>query len=342
MFLLRTVKESDLDDIFELSKLALFINLPRDRDKLKKKISIALRSFEKPSDDLSDNLYMFVAEDLETNHVVGTSLIHAQHGSVQSPHFYLRIGKEKKFSTTINTGFVHGTLKLGIDTDGPTEIGGLVLSEDYRKSEEKVGKQISFTRFLYMALFPDRFKDTIHSELLPPFDKDGNSPLWEALGKKFFNMDYHEADIISRKNKEFILNLFPSEVIYQTLLPAEARFAIGQVNENTKPVQKMLEGVGFQFSQEVDPFDGGPHYKCQRDEIYPIKHFYSGKFQFKKSLKDAKNYLVTLDKSADDFCAMRVSAAIEDDALIIDESYQNVLEKYGINGKIKAIPLFYR
>lgn len=76
---------------------------------------------------------------------------------------------------------------------------------------------------------------------MPPFDNKGNSPLWEAIGRRFMNMDYHEADILSRSNKEFILSLYPAENIYQTLLPFDARDAIGKVGKDTEPVRKMLE-----------------------------------------------------------------------------------------------------
>src|SRR5690606_1685193 len=119
-----------------------------------------------------------------------------------------------------------------------------ILDPQYRGSPGKLGKQLSFIRFLYMGLNKKHFKDEIHSELMPPFDKDGKAPLWEAIGRRFLNMNYHEADILSRSNKEFILSLFPSDTIYETLLPIEARFAIGKVGDDTKPVKKMLEEIG--------------------------------------------------------------------------------------------------
>ena len=43
---------------------------------------------------------------------------------------------------------------------------------------------------------------------MPPLSPDGSSLLWEAIGRKFFNMEYWEADKLSQTNKEFIMNFF--------------------------------------------------------------------------------------------------------------------------------------
>src|SRR5690606_11998207 len=211
MLVLRSVQPQDLNELFKLSNIMTFINLPPDEDLISQKIESSMRSFKTPSTDLWKNYYIFVLEDQTNGSILGVSMIHAQHGTEDEPHFYLAVGQEAKFSQTINTGFVHGTLKLGLDTNGPTEIGGLILDPQFRGSPEKFGKQLSFVRFLYMAIHPERFKPMVHSELMPPFDKYGNSPLWEAVGRRFLNMDYMEADVLSRRNKEFILSLFPSE-----------------------------------------------------------------------------------------------------------------------------------
>src|SRR3989344_4234969 len=132
MFILRSVQPDDLSDLFKLSNIMTFINLPPDEELISSKIDSSMRSFKNPNSDLSKNYYIFVLEDFETNEILGVSMIHAQHGTENEPHFYLTVGQEAKFSQTINTGFVHGTLKLGLDTNGPTEIGGLILNPEFR------------------------------------------------------------------------------------------------------------------------------------------------------------------------------------------------------------------
>ena len=320
-FIIRNAQESDINDLMHLAKQVFFINLPPDEEIISQKIKKSLRSFEKPSKNLDDNLYLFVLEDLNTNRVIGASIIHAQHGTPDEPHFYLKVDQEKKFSQTINTGFIHGTLKLGLETNGPTEIGGLVLDPEFRNHPAKLGKQISFARFLYIGLHPEHFKSVIHSELMPPYDSEGKSPLWEAIGRRFLNMDYFEADKLSRSNKEFILSLFPSEIIYQTLLPLDARDAIGKVGKDTEPVKRMLESIGFKYTHEVDPFDGGPHYRAKVKDIKPIQQLQKVQIKFKDlSDKDTQHFLISIKKTQSLFSALQLSGSLKKNVLTLHES----------------------
>ncbi len=279
MILLREIQKKDLDALERFAQIPGFINLPNDRELLRDKIARSEESFQGRNEDPSDAKFLFVAEDLEQGRVVGTSMIAAQHGTVESPHFYFEVGNEKKISESINTGFLHGTLKLKTETDGPSEIGGLVLDPEIRNSDQRIGRQISFVRFLFLALNRRRFKNRILAELLPPLNKRGQSPLWEAIGRRFTNMDYWEADQLAQKNKEFILSLFPTEKIYTTFLPAEARNAIGRVGKDTEPVMHMLKKIGFEYRNEVDPFDGGPHLWAEVDSLIPIKHALTAKLE---------------------------------------------------------------
>jgi arginine N-succinyltransferase len=271
MILLREIQDRDLDALEKLSSIPGMFNLSGDRDALRDKIARSQASFRDELSNKFDGKYIFVAEDLERHQVVGTSMVAAQHGTNESPHFYFEIGSEEKFSETINTGFIHGTLKLKYDTNGPSEIGGLVLNPEFRNSEERVGRQISFVRFLFMGMNKQRFRRKVIAELLPPLNKKGQSPLWEAVGRRFTNMDYWEADQLCAKNKEFIFSLFPTGKIYTTFLPAEARNAIGKVGKDTEPVLHMLKKIGFVYKNQVDPFDGGPHLWANIEDLLPVK-----------------------------------------------------------------------
>lgn len=340
MFILRSVQPKDLKDLYRLSTAMTFINLPADEEIISSKIESSIKSFKKPSSELSKNYYIFVLEDYDSGEIYGVSMIHAQHGTEDEPHFYLSVGQEAKFSQTINTGFVHGTLKLGLDPNGPTEIGGLILNPEYRGHKEKLGKQLSFVRFLFMANSPERFKPMVHSELMPPLDKNDNSPLWEAVGRRFLNMNYHEADVLSRNNKEFILSLFPSENIYQTLLPMDARESIGKVGKETEPVKKMLESIGFKYTYEVDPFDGGPHYRCPLKDIKPIKEKITGLLITNKSFhKDqAREVLLLVEHPDHDFFAFRTMLEVHGDGQLSIEP--QLIKDLGLKlpQKVTAIP----
>ena len=272
MLLIRNAGPGDVDDLYELSCLENLINLPQSRPRLAQMIQETVRSFQQADKDKSKNCYIFVLEDLTEGKVVGVSMIYGRHGTEEKPHFFFRVSREETFSSTINQGFIQGTLELDYEPNGYSEVGGLVLHPDYRGRPEKLGKQLSFCRFFYMAFNRELFTPIIHAELLPPFDRDGRPPLWEAIGRKFTNMSYGEADRLSRVNKEFIINLFPlGKKIYTALLPVEAQNAIGQVGSRSQLAQRMLEQIGLRYVGEVDPFDGGPHYRCKRNEIVPFR-----------------------------------------------------------------------
>lgn len=340
MHILRSVQPQDLKALYQLSTIMVFINLPADEEIISAKIQSSMRSFKNPHAELYKNYYIFVLEDTTTSELLGVSMIHAQHGTEDEPHFYLTVGQEAKFSQTINTGFVHGTLKLGMDTNGPTEIGGLILNPEYRGHKSKLGKQLSLVRFLYMAQRPERFKAMVHSELMPPFDKNGNSPLWEAIGRRFLNMHYTEADILSRSNKEFILSLFPSENIYQTLLPIEARESIGKVGKDTEPVKKILKSIGFKYTYEVDPFDGGPHYRCPLKEIKPIRERITGVLISNKNFDpaEAREVILSVEKDGHDFFSFRTLLQVHGDGQVsLDPQVIKDLD-LKLPQKITAIP----
>jgi arginine N-succinyltransferase len=330
MIIIRSVSKNDTSALEKLSKIASeshpgFLNVPQDADAWADKISYSEKSFSGKLEKGAVRKFIFVAEDTKTNQVLGVSMLTSQHGTKESPHFYFQVGHEQKFSQTINTGFIHGTLVLHIDHDGPTEIGGLLVDPEARNHPEKVGRQVSFARFLYVAMNRGVFKDKILAELLPPLTKKGKSPLWEAVGRRFTNMDYWEADYLSAKNKEFILSLFPSGVIYVTFLPAEARNAVGKVSKHTEPVMHMLKKIGFQYQHQVDPFDGGPHLVARTDDITPIRNhrvlIYGGSLL--SGAQTTEGLLCSAEQS--DFKAAAVSADIVEGKLYCSEDRANAL-----------------
>lgn len=330
MILLREAKDTDLDALVRLASVPGMFNLTSDRELLKERIKKSKDSFAHKIKNIADTKYTFVAEDLATGKILATAMIAGQHGTPESPHFYFSIGNEKRFSEAINTGFIHGTLTLGHDTDGPSEIGALVVDPDARGRDEKIGRQISFVRFLYLGLHKNRFRPKVIAELLPPLNKRGLSPLWEAIGRRFTNMDYWEADQLCAKNKDFIFDLFPTGKIYSTFLPAEARNAIGRVGKETEPVVHMLKKVGFEYKNQVDPFDGGPHLWADVSQIIPIQKM--TKLVWKsnpgKNAETVAGLLTQENSKGSGFQAVHIEAQIDDkDLSIEDTDLRNRIEK---------------
>lgn len=270
-FILRSVEERDIRDLQVLSSQFTMINLPNDPKVLARKIEKSQNSFAGLVKNNAEAEYLFVVEDTETERVVGSSLILAKHGTKEEPHFYFKVTKKEHFSSDLGIGFVHQVLKLEEETNGPTEIGGLLVDSEYRRVPEKIGKQISLVRFLFMAMHPERFETKILCELSPPQMAQGKSEFWEAMGRRFTGLPYQEADKLSHKYKEFIHSLFPKNEIYTCVLSSAARFVLGRVGDETRPAQHLLEKLGFKYLNEVDPFDGGPHFGAITKEIPLIK-----------------------------------------------------------------------
>src|SRR6185369_3251091 len=89
---------------------------------------------------------------------------------------------------------------------------------------------------------------------------------------------YREADLLSSTDKSFIRDLFPSGGIYASLLSPEAQAVIGKVGAQTRGVERMLRRVGFRYAERIDPFDGGPHFVANADEVSLIQHSRSATF----------------------------------------------------------------
>jgi arginine N-succinyltransferase len=328
MILLRGVRETDLDALIHLAQVPGMINLPGDRDTLRERIRRSVNSFQGTTPK-EESKFTFVAEDLETGKILATSMIASQHGTAASPHFYFQVGNERRYSETINTGFIHGTLTLGYDTDGPSEIGALVVDSELRNNEVKIGRQISFVRFLYLAGHRERFRSKIIAELLPPLNKRGLSPLWEAIGRRFTSMDYWEADLLCANNKEFIFDLFPTGKIYTTFLPAEARNAIGKVGKDTEPVVHMLKKIGFEYKNQIDPFDGGPHLWADVEKLVPIRKSNSYHWNPKGLETDSPltQGIITSKSANAEFRAIAVDVQTTGDEITVKNISQKQIQK---------------
>src|SRR5262245_36638891 len=256
----------DEEALLVLARELNTVNLTNDRSHIERLLAHAEKSF---TGEFTPKLrkYVFLLWDRERGRAAGTSMIVAQLGRRGAPYIYFDVMSEEKYAASVDKHFHHELLRIGFSYDGPTEIGGLVVAPEYRKAPERLGLLISYVRFLFIATRRPLFRDELLAELLPPLEPDGTSHLWEAIGRRFTDMSYPEADLLSSENKDFIRDLFPRDSIYVTLLSDTARALVGQVGAQTKGVEKMLRRVGFKYCDRVDPFDGGPHFTARADDV---------------------------------------------------------------------------
>jgi arginine N-succinyltransferase len=271
MLLLRDAQPGDVAGLQALARTLDTVNLPDDPAALGQILARSGASFTGRIRQPLRRQYVFVAEDLKRRRLVGTSMVIAQHGTHQSPCTFFAVSEREHYSTTLDRHFRHRVLSLGFHFDGPTEIGGLVVDPRRRGAPEAPGKQLSLVRFLYMAAHPERFRETVLAELMPPLTRDGRSAFWEAFGRHFTGLDYQTADKTSRENKEFIQQLFPPFDVYTALLPRGVQRQLGTVGPRTRPAQRLLEGLGFRPVGRIDPFDGGPHYEARLAELTVVR-----------------------------------------------------------------------
>ncbi len=321
MFVLREAFVEDLPGLLEVAGHLDSVNLPADEAQLAKQLEHARKSFSGQL-DVFRREYLFVLVEQETQRIVGTSMIHAQHGTRRAPHIFFDVIEDERYSETLDRHFAHRILRIGYNYNGPTEIGGLVLAPELRGHKLALGKWLSYVRFLYIGLYRENFRDQVLSELMPPLEADGTSLLWESLGRHFTGMSYQEADRISQHNKEFIRTLFPSEPIYLSLLPAKVQELVGVVGPETKGVETMLRRIGFQYARRIDPFDGGPHFIARTDDITLVRQVRRPRLVETKSMITAENpfALVSIARDkAPHFVAVGTRVRLEGDTVTISD-----------------------
>jgi arginine N-succinyltransferase len=328
MLLLRDAQKSDLESLAALAKVLNTVNLPYDQRALAQIIDESVRSFSGKIRDPLQRRYVFVAEDPHTGRTIGTSMVIAQHGTRESPCTFFYVSEREHYSSTLDRHFKHQVLSIGYHFDGPTEIGGLVVHPEDRGSDEKPGKQLAYVRFLYMAMFRDRFRETVLAELMPPLGREGRSLFWEAFGKRFTDLDYQEADKRSRENKEFIQQLFPPVDVYATLFSPQVQRVLGKVGEETEPVRRLLERIGFRYAHRIDPFDGGPHYEAKLDEVTLVRAYRRVRLADTPLEHDGDEWLVGATRSEGRvrFRAVRCAARLDGETVRIPERARELLE----------------
>lgn len=288
-FIVRSAQREDIQQIYELARQFTLLNLPAEKRAIEQKVERSIASFN-GEHTRNDAEYMFVVVDCESDEIAGSSMVIAKNGTPNSPNFSFKVIKKERFSRDLGVGFIHQILRLHANTNGPTEVGGLVVDKAYRRRPERVGRLISLSRFVYIGMNPTAFESELHSEMAPPLTEEGRSEFWEALGRRFTGMNYNEADLISSQNNGFIQSLFPEEDIYLALLDSKARLVLGRVGAETQPALSLLQRIGFKYKDEVDPFDGGPHLGCPTNECTVIANM--------RKLKVKRSQAGPFDKTA--------------------------------------------
>lgn len=322
MLIVRPSKTSDLDAFIDLKNAAGpgFTSLALHDSDLKSRLQKSTKSFRSKSTELGNSIYLLMLEDSETGEIVGVSAVKSQVG-VGKPFFSFKILNLVQNSSAADRHFNMEVMLLVNEYSGASEVGTLFVKKKMRGTG--AGRLISQARYMLIAAAPNLFADTVISELRGRVDAKGYSPFWEGMGRKFFKMDFKEADEITAKtDNQFITDLMPRYPIYVDLLPDDAQDVIGQCHPDGVGAKRLLEEEGFRYEKFVDIFDAGPSLEVRRDQIRTVKE---SRLLTVQHGDPGKQRALISNNRIKDFRAIYSHVAISEDAINLTSEMKTVL-----------------
>ena len=267
--LLRPVTAADLPDLVRMAAASAdgISSLPCDETKLRARIAASEQAFASPDDASGEETYLFVLED--AGRIVGCSGIAASAG------FFDR------FYSYRNEFVVHASAALGVsqrmhtlhlchDLTGTTLLTSFYLDPGYE--DGPAAQLLSRARLLFIHANAGRFSERIAAESPGVTEADGQSPFWDAVGRRFFGMGYPEAEaVIGGRSKAVIADLMPPSPVYVALLPERAQWALGQLHPVGELPFSILQDEGFDADTYVDIFEGGPTVAAPRASLRSVR-----------------------------------------------------------------------
>ncbi len=311
-WLVRPATAADVEVVYELAGQTGpgFTNLPYDRDALRQRLERSQRSFEADLVHPDDELYMFVLEQSGTGRVAGTALIFSSVGT-KKPFYSYKITRLSQYSRQLERIVTTNVLNLVNDFAGASEVGGLFLLPELRRSG--LGVLLARSRYMFMALHRERFGEQVLTELRGYQEPEGISPFYEGLTRRFFDLEFAEADHFHALNgNQFIADLMPKYPIYTCLLAPEAQAAIGKPHPAGTAAMKLLEAEGFRHEGYVDLFDAGPTMQAHVGDLRTVKDSLSAMVHPDEGPAEDRTRMLLATGRLLDFRAWQGAARIED------------------------------
>lgn len=268
---IRAANAADLQHLYEMAKSTGggFTNLPPDRKALTAKLERAAQAFAREGDDVNDDMFVFMLEDLASGEVRGTCQVFSAVG-LKWPFYSYRIGALTQHSVELDRTFRADILNLSTDMEGLSEVGGLFLHPSERSGG--LGMLLARSRYLFIRNHRARFADKTFAELRGVIDEAGGSPFWDGVAGRFFGMNFQDADRFNATHgNQFIADLMPKHPVYIAMLSDAARHVIGVPHPSGRAAMRMLENEGFSWENYIDIFDGGPTMTVRTDQIRSVR-----------------------------------------------------------------------
>lgn len=273
MYVVRPVETADVGALEALLGASTpgVHTLPRTREKIADVVERSNAAFAAHVDIPSEESYLFVLEHAETGALAGTAAIHASAGS-NGTYFAFRNDVIQQVSRDLNISHSVHALTLCSELTAYSQLSGFYIDDSVRQ-RGYAGHEaalLSRARLLYAVLAPHRFGDRFFVPLAGVTDENGQSPFWDALGRKFFKMDFLDAErtIGGARNRTLIVELMPHYPVYVPLLPGPAQSAMGQIHPDGQLAFDLLAEEGFEADEYIDIFDGGPILQAHKHALH--------------------------------------------------------------------------
>ena len=268
MYVVRPVDRADIGALEAMAAVSIpgLHTLPRTREAIVAAVERSIASFAAQVDIPSEESYQFVLEDLHSREVVGTAAIHASAGS-NGTYFAFRNDVIQQVSRDLNISHSVHALTLCSELTACSHLSGFYIR--HRETAGQEAALLSRARLLYAMLAPHRFGDRFFVPLAGVTDSNGQSAFWNALGRKFFKMDFLDAErvIDGARNRTLIVELMPHYPVYVPLLPEDAQAVLGQIHPSGQLAFKLLTQEGFEADEYIDIFDGGPILQAHKNSL---------------------------------------------------------------------------
>lgn len=266
--IVRPVRTTDCDAVLQLARRGGngLTSLPPDKDAIERRITAAVQALD-DQQARADGAPIMLVTEIE-GRVVATGMIFARIGA-EWPFYSYRITRQAALSRSLAKSKAQRLLNLVNDFDGETEVGGLFVDPAMRGMA--LGQLMARSRYMFMASHRSWFGKCVIAELRGYQDADGRSPVWDAIGRHFYDMEFDEADRTGAiHGNQFIADLGPRYPIYISMLPLAAQAALGRPHDHGRPAHAMLLAEGFRDEGYVDIFDGGPTLVADIDAVRTI------------------------------------------------------------------------
>lgn len=266
---LRMANANDLEPLYDLAVAGGdgLTNLPPDRTALAAKLAASEQALMSAQAREGGAAILMIVE--MGGQVAATCCVFPKVGA-DWPFYSYRVTRQVSRSLAIGKRKAQTLLNLVNDFDGECEVGGLFVGPEFRGLA--IGKLAAKARYLFIATHRDWFGRKVIAELRGFQDQYGNSPVWEAIGRHFYDMNFSEADRTGAlSGNQFIADLGPRYPLYISMLPEDAREALGKPHDDGRAALRMLVEEGFDVEDYVDIFDGGPTVVCDIDKVRSVR-----------------------------------------------------------------------